>query len=565
MKQAPGEHAALLVPGKSVPENANLELKNQDQSSKVKAKELRAFCLKLVDGQEQPVRPTDVLTVARQIYFLAPRALYTATINDDSHFFQNQHTGGYLNLKKIEAPQFIERQKGKFTQGPAIPVHEFTNFLYREKRKSLILLDKSGDLFEYFPAQNKWQTLRANSPISGSPDPEFIDFCLIPTTDTLCLLDPERNQIWQLKLLPAGATTNPHLDRSFPEIMPWRLSPHDISVAQSIGLECDQITGTNTFFVLKQSGVISKILPLIQTSHKQAGLTNKLKNLRPSRLASATGMPLVVVERQNNRVQLINKSTGNSESICFPQSADLRGLTWLKEGFWIINGSQLQYIYLNAKQRESLYAQGNETIQTGLLSKQLEPAKLEPRLKGMTIPVARAQLPRHAGVYPGARRLYRYGVHEGLDFFNDCGPIGMGTPARAAATGKIVRIDTNFKDMSRVTFNKVMNECLKEHRTSDHNEDLFRGCQVWLDHGNNVITKYAHLDKVNPKLIAGQKVKAGDCLGYIGVSGTGQNLAGRKKYPHLHFEIWLDNHYLGWGLTPPETLGLLEDIFETKE
>jgi murein DD-endopeptidase MepM/ murein hydrolase activator NlpD len=76
-----------------------------------------------------------------------------------------------------------------------------------------------------------------------------------------------------------------------------------------------------------------------------------------------------------------------------------------------------------------------------------------------------------------------------------------------------------------------------------------------------LITRYAHLNKINPKLKVGQTVKAGDLIGFVGVSGTGQNLPGRAKYPHLHFEIWIDGKYLGYGLTPAETVGVFEDIF----
>lgn len=115
--------------------------------------------------------------------------------------------------------------------------------------------------------------------------------------------------------------------------------------------------------------------------------------------------------------------------------------------------------------------------------------------------------------------------------------------------------------MTYAQFTKVMNDCYREHRTSDHNEDLFRGCQVWISHGNGLITRYAHLNKVNPEVKKDQQVGRGDLIGFIGVSGTGQNLPGRAKYPHLHFEIWLDGKYLGWGLTPAETMGVYEDIF----
>ena len=137
----------------------------------------------------------------------------------------------------------------------------------------------------------------------------------------------------------------------------------------------------------------------------------------------------------------------------------------------------------------------------------------------------------------------------------------MGTPARAAAGGKITRIDAGFKDMNAAEFNRVMTECYKSHQTSDHNEDLLRGCQVWIDHGGGMVTRYAHLSRINPALKKGQTIAKGETIGFIGVSGTGQNLPGRAKYPHLHFEIWLDGKYLGWGLTPSETMGVFEDIF----
>jgi hypothetical protein len=117
--------------------------------------------------------------------------------------------------------------------------------------------------------------------------------------------------------------------------------------------------------------------------------------------------------------------------------------------------------------------------------------------------------------------------------------------------------------MNQATFNRVMADCLREHRTSDKNEDLLRGCQVWVDHGDNLVTRYAHLNKINCKIKVGQTVKAGDLIGFVGVSGTGQNLPGKAKYPHLHFEIWLDGKYLGYGLTPAETVGIFENIFGT--
>lgn len=54
------------------------------------------------------------------------------------------------------------------------------------------------------------------------------------------------------------------------------------------------------------------------------------------------------------------------------------------------------------------------------------------------------------------------------------------------------------------------------------------GYTIEIDHGNGIVTKYAH----NQKLLArsGQKVKRGDVIAYLGDSG-------RSTAPHLHYEV----------------------------
>jgi murein DD-endopeptidase MepM/ murein hydrolase activator NlpD len=55
------------------------------------------------------------------------------------------------------------------------------------------------------------------------------------------------------------------------------------------------------------------------------------------------------------------------------------------------------------------------------------------------------------------------------------------------------------------------------------------GLVVWVDHGSEVITTYAHLSEV--RVEAGTRVEGDDVLGLTGQTG---NAAG----PHLHFELW---------------------------
>lgn len=89
--------------------------------------------------------------------------------------------------------------------------------------------------------------------------------------------------------------------------------------------------------------------------------------------------------------------------------------------------------------------------------------------------------------------------HAGLDFK---GPVG--TPIYAAATGKI-----KFAG-----------------RRAGY------GISIDVDHGNGLLTRYAHMSRLNASL--GQKVEAGSVIGAIGSTG-------RSTGPHLHFEVRIND------------------------
>jgi len=111
-----------------------------------------------------------------------------------------------------------------------------------------------------------------------------------------------------------------------------------------------------------------------------------------------------------------------------------------------------------------------------------------------------------ANPLPDAQRSSEYGwrldpfsgrqvFHEGLDLIAP-----MGSPIRAAADGKVIYAAYHFQ----------------------------YGNMLDLDHGNGLMTRYAHAQSLNVK--AGDVVKAGQLIALLGNSG-------RSSGPHLHFEL----------------------------
>ncbi|MDE6451851.1 MAG: M23 family metallopeptidase [Odoribacter sp.] len=86
-------------------------------------------------------------------------------------------------------------------------------------------------------------------------------------------------------------------------------------------------------------------------------------------------------------------------------------------------------------------------------------------------------------------------LHAGMDFSG-----AVGTPIYATGNGKVVYAEI--------------------HKGY--------GKTVLIDHGFNYQTRYAHLNNYNVK--AGQKVKRGDIIGYMGNTGMSTG-------PHIHYEV----------------------------
>jgi murein DD-endopeptidase MepM/ murein hydrolase activator NlpD len=99
--------------------------------------------------------------------------------------------------------------------------------------------------------------------------------------------------------------------------------------------------------------------------------------------------------------------------------------------------------------------------------------------------------------------LNRIRAHKGVDY-----AASTGTPIKAAGDGKI-------------SFQGVQNGY---------------GNVVILDHGNGITTLYGHMSRFAKGARNGERVKQGDIIGYVGMTGAATG-------PHLHYEYRINGNY----------------------
>jgi murein DD-endopeptidase MepM/ murein hydrolase activator NlpD len=180
------------------------------------------------------------------------------------------------------------------------------------------------------------------------------------------------------------------------------------------------------------------------------------------------------------------------------------------------------------------------------------------------VPIAGACLPQSDNLMPNAPRDYRGGVHEGVDFYaaDNCVPIEVATPAIAAKDGVVIRADHAYHDLTPGELATANARIGEGHANDFEVIDLFRGRQVWIDHGKGIVTRYAHLGGIPDEIVVGARVVQGQTVGFIGDSGTPESISNPGQEIHLHWELRAGDGFLGAGLPPEEVRALYEALFQ---
>ena len=193
-----------------------------------------------------------------------------------------------------------------------------------------------------------------------------------------------------------------------------------------------------------------------------------------------------------------------------------------------------------------------------------EPDTLDPDdLRGFTHPVEGACLPFTELLMPNAPRVYRNGVHEGVDIYPGyaCAHVELDTPILAVYGGTVMRADLDYVDLTRQQVEELAARTAAQGYTDPETLDTYRGRQVWINHGSGVVSRYAHLASIAPGIEVGVRVEQGQHVGGMGESGTPESVLAPGTDIHLHYEIRIGDSFLGADLPPDVVRGLYERLF----
>lgn len=184
---------------------------------------------------------------------------------------------------------------------------------------------------------------------------------------------------------------------------------------------------------------------------------------------------------------------------------------------------------------------------------------------GFQFPIAGGCLPASANLWPNAPRAYRFGIHEGLDFYDydNCAVVVEDTEVLVVKAGTVVRADHGYVPLTLEELNELLSRSEQQGFTDEEALDRFRGRQVWIDHGGGVVSRYAHLNGIPANIQEGTNVSAGQVVGYVGDSGTPESVTAPGLEIHLHFELRVGSTYLGAGLPDDQVRFLYNEAFSS--
>jgi len=463
--------------------------------------------------------------VGDQLFLLANGDLYQLVLdNGDPALVKDEP----LTLTNVMPSA---RQVGPYT------IQELVYLTVDEQRGDLLLLDKSNDVYRY-AATGQWTVAVPAAPVPNQfPDPQYL--AIQGDGTRIYALDADLSRIWLLR----NDIAAPQVALSAAGL----LTGVDMVLLSAVGER-------PRFGVFRRDGSIARFGA--QPEQTLASTAVHGRRPWPTQLLLANDL-LYAVDGETRQVTVIDPQRQQVvRKIAFrlPELQRLRSVIVQGDQIYALAGPNLYIAELHNDASCPPVPFDNNYYFAG--------RNLQELLADFRLPFANTVLPDRPRSYPGARRLYRYGVHQGVDIYGfDAPGLYFGSPVFNVATGTVLRADHDYVELSPIAYEAAVAQTEREHRTPPALEKYFLGRQVIIDHSDGLESRYMHLQTIAPEIAVGTPITQGVTVGTVGVSGTSSGAYGTADGSHLHFELWINGRYLGQGLSLYETMRLWQAVF----
>ncbi|MGQ9599907.1 MAG: peptidoglycan DD-metalloendopeptidase family protein [Anaerolineae bacterium] len=407
------------------------------------------------------------------------------------------------------------------------------------EKEALLVLDRAGDVYRYDRTTRSWSVERYDRPSGDLSDLYFVALAADrPSGPHRYLLETTHEQVWRFPQDARGTS--------------WIGLPQGRDVDLSVW-------GENLYVLSRAMNNPRASLWRYDRGQQVSRFQPNLALLHPRQVV-ATETAVYVLDREGRRWIALDPQSG--AVLALYQFTDRRAVS----AGWADPAGQ-RFIWAG---RDTLYFYNEPdrtaTIEGGPVLEPPQPhdLRLVASLRGLQIPIQGAALTRRDFQLPGAPRHYRLGVHQGIDFYGHTVgvPVNRQTPVRAVADGVVIRALTDYRPLTEAQARAWAAQCRRLGYTPEDVLDGYRGMQVWIDHGGGLVSRYAHLSRIEPGVVEGTRVAKGQIIAWVGNSGTPASIRSETEEVHLHLELWIGDHYVGQFLRPIETREWLERILQ---
>ena len=399
----------------------------------------------------------------------------------------------------------------------------------------LVVLDRAGDVYRYEISTDEWRLDRYDRPVEASSGHYFLALDAPggiasdhPTAYVRSLLETNYKFVLQY-----GQETTPL----------WNLP-------EARGVDVSAY-GEYVYVLQRELHEPTANVSLYQDTRHIETFVPRLPMERPLQMV-ATETAVYVLDQSGRRLLALDPRSGTLLRIYQLPQGETVSVFWADPtGQQLIFAGKDRLYFLDQPERLAAIPGGDIVADVTPNDPQFLSS-----LTNFNVPIGGSNITFRDFQLPGAPRHYRLGVHNGLDFYWQ-----PGTDILAAGDGVVIRADIEYTPPTATQLGLWWADSQERGYTADDILDHYLGRQVWIEHSDGLISRYAHLSSINPGIGEGITVKRGQKIGEVGNSGSPASLEGPTADAHLHFELWIGEHYLGQYLRPIETRAWIEQIF----